>query len=263
MSCDDCSTNNACRGDHGSFDESRLSNTNYGDASCEPDSDWRIVHTVNPASGSTETYDEIEGSNKYVYLNSFFSNTPEAKITTECQRRLGPFRADPKSVEYYVRHSYGEDQYEYEFDDPRPNGDGDYDDFIVNTALDIVAGVSSNPLVGVGTSVIKNYIGSMSQSSVEHRNYDPDPTRDIIWWDLDYATGEDFPTTPCSTTGVRFKIQPNVNSGDHDVATWARYTFGYTEYRDGYECACDYNALTSTIKTTDWVYNPVTFTFNG
>lgn len=262
MSCDDCSGSGTCRGDHGSFDTNSKANSITGDASCEPDNTWELELGVNPISGSTETYDEVEGSFKHIFLNNFFLNTPNDQIESSCEDQLGNYRASPTNVEYYIRHPSSETTAEYKFADPRPDDNGNYEGWIMDTILDIVAGVSSSTYVGVGAALINDYIGSTSQSSVEHHAYNPDPDREIIHWDLDYATAENFPISACDSTGVRFDLEPGVNSGDHGLNTWTRSTFTSVEYVDGYECLCDADFITGYSYTTDWVMNSVTFTFN-
>lgn len=263
MSCDDCYTSNTCRGEHGTFDDKHQQDYVPKDDSCEDPNEWEYVHTVNPRNSSTESYDEIKGSYKRIYLNSWFQEEPDDHILQSCEDRWGPFYATPTSVEYYVRHPSSEDDSEYKFEDPRPKDDGTDENFIMNTALDIAPVVYSHPLVSAGAAVIKNYIGSTSNSSVELRPYDNDSTRQVLWWDLDYDNHEDWPTAPCDTTGVRFDVAPGTNSGDHTVDTWARYTMSVHDYLEGYECVCDETTISGYTKTTDWLQNSATFTFNG
>lgn len=261
--CSDCNNSSGqCRGEYGSFAVEKQQRTHSGDASCEPDSTWDLRHSVNPQNASTETYDEVKGSYKHIYLNSYFKETPEDHIDQSCEDAIGSYKARPSNVEYYVRHPSSQTSNEYQFADPRPNDSGDYENFIVSTLLDIAAGVSGNVLVSAGAAVIKNYLGSMSSSSVDIGPYNPDPDRQKVWWDLDYSN-EGFPQEPCDTTGVRFDIEPGINSGDRPVNTYSRYTIGNREYVDGYECVCDYSNITGVTYTTDWLLNQVTFSFEG
>lgn len=263
MACDDCYTNNDCRGEFGTFDDKHQTDSVPKDASCEEPNEWEYVHTVNPQNADTESYDEVEGSYKRIYLNSWFQKEPDDHIEDSCEEQLGigSFYASPQSVEYRVRHPYDESVTEYEFNKPRPQDDGSGESFITNTALDIAPVLSGHPLVKAGSAVIKNYIGSTSNSNVDITSYDSD--RQELRWDLDYDSNGDWPTAPCDTTGVRFHLSPGTNSGSHTVNTWARYTMSVHDYIDGYECACDEAAISGYIHTTDWLKNSVTFTFNG
>lgn len=257
MACSDCEGDGTCREDHGGFDTRSTGDIIYGDDSCEPNSDWEFELGVNPLNGSTETYDEVEGSYKHIWLNSFFSNTPDVQITSSCEDQLGPFYASPESVEYYVRHPSSESTTEYEFEDPRPDGDGNWESWVMDSILDIAGGVSSSTYVGVGAALLQNFINTTNGAQVEP--YDND--RQVIHWDIDIDGGQDFATAACDSTGSRFDIVPGVNSGTHDVNTWVRYNFTSTEYRDGYECVCDTDAITGYGYTTDWLYNSVSFEF--
>lgn len=262
MTCDDCPSGD-CRGSHGPFSESTGGDSIAGDASCELNNTWDITHTVNPENGSTESYDVVKGSYKHIFLNSYFTDTPEEQIEQSCEDQIGSFSADPTNVEYYARHPSSETDSEYQFADPRPTGDGNYSTYVISSLIAIAGGITTNPLAAAGAAAISAYLGSFSSSSVDLGPYNPDPDRQKIHWDLDYNSSQGFPTSPCDTTGVRFDIEPGVNTGDHDVNTWTRYTFSTTEYRDGYECACDYDALSGYSVTTDWLSNHVTFTFDS
>lgn len=262
MTCNDCSTNNTCRGGHGSFAESDVYETYSSDVDCGPGGDYSIVHTVNPQSGSGENYDEVEGAYKEIYLNSWWRNRPENTINSWCRDHFGFDRyGNCRNVEFYIRHPPNKTDDDYKFEDLRPDQNGNNQNFIVNTALDMIAGVASNALVSTGTAVLKNYIGSWSQSSVQRGAYPNDTTRDYAWWDIDHKSS--FSKGPCDTTGVNFELIPGVGSGNHSLNTWSRYTYGYTDYNDyATDCVCAADQLSGVIKTTDWLQNQVSFTFD-
>lgn len=252
-----CSGSGICRSDIGSFSESTQSDTIYGDASCEPNTGWGITHTVNPQNASSEDYDEVEPSYKNIFLNSYFSDVPYNQLRYDCELD-DKWPNLPHNVEYYIRHPSGEDENEYDFVNLTPDDSGSGQNYIMNTILDVASGISSNPLVGIGSALVKNYIGYWSSSSVDDGYYNSGPRR-YAWWDLDYDQTTGFPTDPCDTTSVRFRLQTATNSGYHSLDTWTRYDFTNFEYVD--HCSCDERDITSNLITTDWVTNTVTFEF--
>jgi len=263
MACNDCSGSGTCRGEAGGFDTEFTGDVIGGDKECEPDNDWFIKTAINPQNGSTETYDEVEGSKKHIWVNGHFANTPEAQITNNCEGELGTFTSIPQNAEFRVRHPSGEDTAEYDLADPRPNDNGNYQNFVMNTLLDVVAGATGSVYVTVGTAVLQNYISSQTSDTGKVQPYDPDPDRQEILWDIEYGPDAEFPTDACNCVGVRFDIEPAVNSGTHPVNAWTRQSFSQAQYMSGYECVCEPGIITGYVATTDWCQKTAEFEFNS
>lgn len=266
MACSDCNTSDTCRGEHGTYDDARMPQTiSDSNNACNDTyySDFEFVHTVNPFHSSSESYDEIEGSYKSYFLNTWFSEVPDSLIWSACSPESDPaYDTYADSVEYVIRQHSDFTSAQFKFDDPRPDDSGNYTNWVMDTALSIAPVVSSHPLVAIGGAAVKSYMSSPMWGdpvTLDQGAYSSDTDRDQWWWDIDMK--QDMPTAGCDTTSVRFDITPGVNSlSNAQCYTWARYNV-YIAQHSSSACSCkDYGHY---LHTTEWLQREFTFDING
>lgn len=253
--CSGCGTGWICRGAHGTYGDTPHEEPFAGDAASDRGEARRVRvrHTVNPRSAPGEPFDEVHGAYKNYYLNSWFESVPGADVPG------GGTRLD--SVEYAVYHHPDADGSQYRFADPRPDGDGGHENWIANTAISIVAGASSHPLVAVGAAAIEGYLASPFWGGpVDLERTTRGGDRERWWWDIDAV--DDVPDGPCRTTGVRFAVEPGVNDLDGArLITTNRYHF-YGPRRDPDRRGRAARARQYWLRylyQTDWIDNTVAF----
>ncbi|WP_152421983.1 hypothetical protein [Natrialba chahannaoensis] len=260
--CDDVSreiTASNCsgtsRGDHGSYElsEGYHSVDDYHEE-CEIHfvTNSHIDHTVNPVDAPSESYDEIHGSYKGYFLNSWFSSTPDPLIWNTCDPDDDPlYDSYLDSVEYIIRHHQDYDDTQWSFADPRPDGDGNYENWVVESLLEIVDGASNHPIVAGGSAAVKAYLAGYNPVDFDDGYYSDDPNREQWWWDIN--TVDALPTGGCDSTGIYYRIEPGVNSlSNARNYTWVRYNY-YLAKHVNHTCTC--NNFGFYLHTTDWLQN--------
>jgi hypothetical protein len=238
--CSDCDSDKECRGDHGTFDDSRDSDTITSDPqNCyyEDSTDYEYVHTVNPMEGD-HAYNEVDDWTN-IYLNGYFTNRP-SKLIDEEQCDYND-EAHPASIEFVIEHPDYHDDNDYKFRDPLPENDSEAGG-VMGIVLAITASAAPHPVVRAGAAAAAAWVNTQDYGSgVDFESNQIDGNRQQFWWDVDVSGDkrDDFPQSPCDTNCVRFELDHNT-SGSVDVKSWSRYTMAIPEYDNWDGCPCDY-----------------------
>jgi len=223
----------------GDFNDTEEADDTFCGEEVEP-SPWEFIHTVNPLSNSDENPEDVKGSGKYFWVNSFFEQVPEGLVPDEsgCSGLRDQSRCE--EVTFLIRQGYNSEPSEYNFEQPSPNNSGGNEGSVYETGVDIASSLASHPIASAGIAAMGSWFSPGSSSTVDYSNFQDDGR-----WNSRWAIGVDgsniasFPDDPCDTHSVRYKLSNLTGSGqdEREVLTYTKYLFELPEVSSSTCCS--------------------------
>lgn len=208
----------------------------------ETGSYWSMEGGVSAKGTTSEDWNQIQESESNIWrFFTHFSNRPENR--TDCGWS-GPW---PDQFEMIVQIGDDEDNAELYFDAWEPkDGEGDSDNQLTETLLDIVGGFGGT-YTGIGAAIAKFLIQDGSSTTVTAENVNSKLTFTVPleggYDDLPHETDK------AEVAEVRIRVNSDYASGTHNLKYMPKYTFGYME--DTYfECTCHSDYTYANYKTS-------------
>lgn len=200
---------------------------------------WEVLLTANPDSNYDEEPEEVKGSGKFFWLNSYWEDVPEKLYPDYC----AGYEAVCNDVSFYVRQGTDSEASEYQFTDEQPNDDGGDYSAVYDVGFAVASAGATHPIAKAGVAAMGAWFSSGSSSAVDYEDgrLSHDNDRRYAQWDIRVSgtDSDSFANDPCDTNSVRYKIDnlTGDNEDERTVDTFVKYDFELPQL-DSYSC-CD------------------------